>query len=319
MRLLGRAGRFGIPALVLFWVWQAGCGLLAASSAGGEDGGNAGAAGAASTCTNGSAVYPDRDHDGRGVPYGTDETPVTSCDVAAEVRDDYAPNDIDCDDTNPNVFLLYGPDEDGDGVGRRDPDLVVCGGEDPPEGYARTGETGDCNDEDADIHPEAVELFSDGVDSNCDGADAPACRFDLDEALTDVPTIPPDCPDQPDVTAYALFDCEMAGSCFAPYYLMLENIGGAVYDGPVTLRVFVGGYDPDPTTQWLEFEELRTDLSISLDPGERSMPVLVGFPNSVGGQYVEVEIDLGGFVDCDPGNNITPEVFLIGYECGWYQ
>ena len=98
-----------------------------------------------------------------------------------------------------------------------------------------------------------------------------------------------------------------------------RSIAWAMVWAVSSLSVACTSTGADAATEWLELEELRTDLNISLDSGGRSMPVLVGFHDSVAGQYVEVEIDLGGFVDCDPGNNATPEFFLTGYDCGWYQ
>jgi hypothetical protein len=37
------------------------------------------------------------------------------------------------------------------------------------DGWTRAD--GDCNDDDATIHPDAIETAGDSVDSNCDGAD----------------------------------------------------------------------------------------------------------------------------------------------------
>lgn len=60
-----------------------------------------------------------------------------------------------CEGTEPTAVALYGvpPMEDADGDGYED-------------GL-------DCDDNDPDVHPDAVETPGDGVDSNCDGEDDP--------------------------------------------------------------------------------------------------------------------------------------------------
>jgi Putative metal-binding motif len=55
------------------------------------------------------------------------------------------------------------PDSDGDGFGDDAKAVEAC---DAPVGFIAKG--GDCNDDDAAIHPGAAELC-DGVDNNCDG------------------------------------------------------------------------------------------------------------------------------------------------------
>ena len=93
---------------------------------------------------------------------------------------------VDCDDTNSEVFpgteeVCNGIDDncngqidehllstwfaDGDGDGYGDPDSEESFCERPP-GYV--GQSGDCNDDDPDIHPDAEDIC-DLVDNDCDG------------------------------------------------------------------------------------------------------------------------------------------------------
>ena len=71
--------------------------------------------------------------------------------------------DSDCDGVL-EVLNAYYLDADGDGYGDTSISTEDCN---PPAGYVAT--SGDCNDDDAQINPGAVELC-DGVDSNCDGS-----------------------------------------------------------------------------------------------------------------------------------------------------
>ncbi len=99
--------------------------------------------------------------------------------------DGYA-DDVDCDDGDPAVFpgaeelcnevdddcdgeideeggASWYPDADGDGYAGEDGAVVAC---DAPNGFLDVAE--DCDDGDADIHPEADEHCN-GVDDDCDG------------------------------------------------------------------------------------------------------------------------------------------------------
>lgn len=55
-------------------------------------------------------------------------------------------------------------DKDGDGFGTNRATLTSCSA---PQGYVNNSK--DCNDEDAAIHPDAVEATGDGLDNNCNG------------------------------------------------------------------------------------------------------------------------------------------------------
>lgn len=123
-----------------------------------------------------------RDADGDG--YGSDVDHVFTC----LAPPGYVPGSlVDCDDTDPNINQLqpeipcdgldndcdaevdentptWYQDLDGDGYGCCE-SITTCS---EPAGYVLN--SGDCNDQDATIHPGADDPC-DGVDQNCDGFD----------------------------------------------------------------------------------------------------------------------------------------------------
>jgi hypothetical protein len=104
--------------------------------------------------------YRDLDGDGFGNPGVTTTNTVQPS--------GYVNNNTDCNDAdatlNPNTKWYL--DLDGDGY-YNTTILIQC--DNPGTGYIRNPIAGqDCNDNDASIHPGAVELC-DGIDNNCDG------------------------------------------------------------------------------------------------------------------------------------------------------
>ncbi len=135
-------------------------------------------------CDDGNnTIYPD--YKGLGM-VGKDTTGIITVEAAPE-RCDGADNDCDCtedsnddgevcgegddgvDETeegapNPDATRFY-LDADEDGYGDDDDTADVCT---QPEGYAIVG--GDCDDDDATIHPGTYEICDDfDTDENCDG------------------------------------------------------------------------------------------------------------------------------------------------------
>jgi len=127
--------------------------------------------------------YADVDGDG----YGDSSTAQQLCDGPP----DWVDNGDDCDDADASVnpeatevcdgvdqdcdgtaddgtgTTLYA-DRDEDGYGSPDDVLISCEGEE--EGYLE--DDSDCDDQDDEINPDAVDVCGDGVDQDCDDADA---------------------------------------------------------------------------------------------------------------------------------------------------
>jgi len=145
-------------------------------------------------------VDPDNDGDGYdSEEFGgqdCDDTDATSYPGGEELCDG-ADNDCDgtIDEGTTDAITFYA-DEDGDTYGDPENTLDAC---DVPEGY--TTDTQDCDDSDATIHPDGVEVC-DGADNDCDGTtDGPGAT----DALTWYADLDGDTYGDPDVTT---LDCD---------------------------------------------------------------------------------------------------------------
>ncbi|MBK9366324.1 MAG: FG-GAP repeat protein [Deltaproteobacteria bacterium] len=103
-----------------------------------------------------------RDSDGDGLGWATDA--LSAC----EAPEGYVGNAEDCDDDDIELGLGVTSyvDADGDGYGDAAQSSYLCA---VPSGSVE--DDTDCDDSLASVHPDAIEVWYDGIDQNCDGRD----------------------------------------------------------------------------------------------------------------------------------------------------
>ena len=146
----------------------------------------------------GDGFYADEDCDDNDSTIfpGADDLPGDGIDqdcdgVDAQIEDTDQDDDgwdtsFDCDDLNPDVYP-GAPELTADGVDQNCDGMEVCYEDLDDDGYGSTilafseefdcsaenltATDGDCDDLDATINPEGVEVSDDGIDQDCDGQD----------------------------------------------------------------------------------------------------------------------------------------------------
>jgi hypothetical protein len=136
--------------------------------------------------------YQDLDQDG----FGQSETWINSCNqpfgFVAQDGDcnDWVnsinPSEIEiCNDIDDNcnnemdeglLFEVYYEDLDADGIGNIEVSVIKCV---LPFGFV--AQHGDCQDNNANVNPNAGEQCGNGIDDNCNGEIDEGCEFDLDD------------------------------------------------------------------------------------------------------------------------------------------
>ncbi|MBT4857111.1 hypothetical protein HON52_02890 [Candidatus Uhrbacteria bacterium] len=252
--------------------------LLSACALDGADGLPAFRAQIADTDTPSGA---DDDGDGFNADDDCDDSNAAVNPDATEVCDG---KDNDCDGaTDEDVQTNFFEDSDADGFGDDTSTQLAC---ETPEGFS--AQSGDCNDDDGDINPGAIEVC-DEQDNNCDG--------EVDEGVT--------------TTSYPDVDGDRYGDPDAPYESCTLEIG--YVDNADDCD------DTEPSVNLYAIEvcdELDNDCDGLTDAEDVDDIVLIQYPDGDGDLYGDADFDgeeiascdgvEGGYspygTDCDDGN-----------------
>ena len=131
---------------------------------------------------------PETDDDGDGVTVEGGDCDDSNPNIPGDEYCDGVDNDCDgqTDEADAIDVLTWYIDQDGDGFGEATTTMEAC---EQPTGYADN--TDDCDDSSALISPSMTEVWYDGVDQNCDGADDYDADGDgLDDRMVDITNTP---------------------------------------------------------------------------------------------------------------------------------
>ena len=192
----------------------------------------------------GTTYYADTDNDGFGDP----ANPVVSCTGQPALT---ATNNTDCapeDATKWRTGSFY-VDADNDGYYNGNPEAItLCYGAANPSGYTSSIIGTDCDDANAEINPNHVEVAGNGIDDNCDGA--------IDEVGPAISLIPTQCGATLSNIAATIYSQQAAGAQGYRFevsngpnvrtydsatnsFSLLNLPGGVTYGTTYTIRVAV--------------------------------------------------------------------------------
>lgn len=235
-------------------------------------------------CDPNALVYSGIDCDADGVP----DYRLWRCEVATAERPPEFTGSYDCAPEDPGLRYWVTPDADGDGFGDG---RSFCAGPTIPEGYVLADGVSliDCADESAAAHPGALEIWGDGVDSDCREGDGPSCDLLSSDGETYLRSSerPSNCMGQEaDLFLSPVVHCGERCPSSGAFYFFVGNAGTAEAPGPIVVS-------------WSDDTGAFGSVQVSsgaLAPGGTTAPFAVPTERST---HTEVAID---FADCDLEN-----------------